>query len=73
MTKTPRLKLGDRVRYVGPSFLGPKTGSVGTVALVSTGRGKSIHPDPSRIMTFVEWDNAIAEGVYTAHLVREGD
>lgn len=73
MTKTPRFKLGDRVRYVGPSFLGPATGSVGTVALVAGPRGKSIHPDPSRIMTFVEWDNALPEGVYTAHLVREGE
>lgn len=61
-------KLGQRVRYTGSSLLGPVRGSVGTVALVATGKGKSIHPDPSRKMTFVQWDNNTAEGVFTCML-----
>lgn len=61
-------RVGDRVRYMGPAFLGPKSLSVGTVALVAGPRGQSVHPDPSRIMTFVKWDGGTAEGVYTRML-----
>lgn len=71
MNAIKRPTVGMRVVFEGPSVLGPPTGTHGTVALVATGRGKSVHPDPSRLMTFVRWDNGSNEGVYTRHLGRE--
>jgi hypothetical protein len=61
------------VRYVGMPGLGPARGSIGTVAKVATIGGKSIHPDPMKVMTFVDWDETRAEGVYTAHLMSDAE
>lgn len=72
-TKAKRLRLGSRVMYTGPMMLGPSYGSTGTVGLVSGARGKSIHPDPSGVMTFVNWDDGHSEGVFTRMLQPDGD
>lgn len=65
-----RFKVGDRVRYTGSPVLGPSYGATGTVGLVAGPRGQSVHPDPARIMTFVNWDDGSREGVYTRDLER---
>jgi hypothetical protein len=61
------------VVYTGPASLGPHYGAHGTVAKVAGVRGKSVHPDPSGIMTFVLWDDDVAQGVFTRMLQRERD
>lgn len=68
MNVKKRFKKGDRVRFGGFPPLGPANGATGTVSEVATGRGKSIHPDPSGLMTFVTWDHFPPEGVYTTQL-----
>lgn len=65
-----RFRKGDPVEYVGLPGLGPARHSHGTVAGVAGVKGKSVHPDPSRLMTFVQWDDGHGEGVFTAHLAR---
>jgi hypothetical protein len=56
------------VEYTGLPGLGPALHSRGSVAEVSGVRGKSIHPDPAKLMTYVRWDDGHGEGVFTGHL-----
>lgn len=65
-----RFRKGTRVRYTGSPVLGPSYGSTGTVSTVAGVRGRSVHPDPCGLMTFVNWDNGRPEGVFTRMLVR---
>ena len=59
------------MQYVGllPGF-GPAFESRGTVAEVAGAGGRSIHPDPARLMTYVRWDDGHGEGVFTRDLQR---
>jgi len=74
----PRFRLGDRVRKIGCFFGGtPEVplGTMGTVSEVATFGGRSIYPDPARLMVFVEWDNGAAIGVFRREVekVRKGE
>ena len=64
-----RAKEGMRVRSIGYQFMtGVPYGMTGTVSPVATGRGKSVYPDPSRLMIFVKWDNGHKVGVFKKEL-----
>jgi hypothetical protein len=58
-----RFREGMRVRCTSVIADVPR-GTTGTVGTVATGRGKSIYPDPSRMMVFVDWDNGTSIGVF---------
>lgn len=55
MTRKPRFKAGDRVKHTG-CWPDVPYGATGTVAEVATGKGKSVYPDPMKLMVFVAWD-----------------
>lgn len=65
-----RFRLGDRVK-MGALFGGVVPyGTTGTVAQVAGVRGKSIYPDPLKLMVFVEWDNGRKSGDFRKFIDR---
>ena len=52
-----KFKEGDRVRanWSDP-YSGVPKGAKGTCALIATVGGKSVYPDPSKLLVFVNWD-----------------
>jgi hypothetical protein len=52
-----RFAAGDRVRATGPDFYsGVPEGVLGTASLIATIGGKSVYPDPCKLLVFVTWD-----------------
>jgi hypothetical protein len=52
-----RFAAGDRVRTTGLDFYsGVPESAIGTALLIATIGGRSVYPDPSKLLVFVKWD-----------------
>jgi hypothetical protein len=57
MSKLARFRADQRVRLTYPDFYsGVPEGALGTTKLIATFGGKSVYPDPSKLLVFVAWD-----------------
>jgi len=67
-----RFKEGMRIKLNRYDFYsGYPEGAAGTVAKVATIGGKSIYPDPMKLMVFVDFDNYAPMGIPKGLLEKE--
>lgn len=61
----PRFREGDIVRMRGADpYSGRRAGQLGVATLVAGVRGKSVYPDPARLMLFCHWDDGVETSVW---------
>ncbi len=66
-----RFKEGQRVRLLAYDiYTHIPEGATGTTALIAGFKGKSVYPDPQKLMVFVKWDKYGEQSVWRKSLER---
>jgi hypothetical protein len=69
-----RFKEGQRVRLgMHDGYSGVPKGALGTTSLVATIGGKSVYPDPCKLLVFVRWDEHMECSVPRCNLEHHED